>query len=197
MEPGKTTLVELICQTKKPTSGEINYYFDDDKIKEHIGVQFQEGTWPLGLSAYDIIDFYKGIYPHIKEDKIKQLVEIFDLKKFYKKSLNKLSGGQRQRFNALLAVIHNPDLIILDEVTTGLDIQMRNNILKFLKQQAIEKEKTIILVSHNSDEIEYLCQRVILLHNGSILIDLTIQQVFEKYQSVAKMMHAYFEGGLS
>lgn len=197
MAPGKTTLVELICQTKKPTSGEINYYFDDDKIKEHIGVQFQEGNWPLGLSAYDIIDFYKGIYPYIKDETIKQLVEIFDLKKFYKKSLNKSSGGQRQRFNALLAVLHNPDLIILDEVTTGLDIQMRNNILKFLKQQAIEQEKTIILVSHNPDEIEYLCQRVILLHNSSILIDLTVQQVLEKYQSVAKMMFVYFEGGLS
>ncbi|AHF57882.1 ABC transporter ATP-binding protein [Spiroplasma eriocheiris] len=193
---GKTTLVEIICQTKTASGGEIHYHFSNDKIKENIGIQFQDGDWPDGLSAKDILEFYKALYPHVSEEETFALIKAFDLTEFFSRPLNRLSGGQRQRFNALLAVFHKPELIILDEVSTGLDIQLRHNILKFLKNMTQDHQKTIMLISHNPDEVEFLCDRLVILHEGKIYFDAKIKDVIDKYQGVAKLMDLYFEGGL-
>ncbi|AHF61132.1 ATP-binding cassette domain-containing protein [Spiroplasma mirum] len=128
--------------TKTTSGGKIQYHFSNNKIKENIGIQFQNGDWPDGLSAKDNLNFYWTLYtPHVSEEETTDLIKAFDLSEFFTCPLNPLSGGQRQRFNALLAVFHKPELIILDKVSTGLDIQLRYNILKFLKNMTQDHKK--------------------------------------------------------
>ena len=193
---GKTTLVEIICQTKKSSKGTIKYNFAKGSIKENIGIQFQEGNWPTGLTPKDIIHFYRGVYQNVTNKQIDKLINIFEIEEFFNRGLNKLSGGQKQRFNALLAVIHSPSLIILDEITTGLDIQLQYKILKYIKELTESKKHTLILVSHNPEEVQNLVKRVLLLHEGEIYLDLKIDEVIKKFGNVRQMMNQYFEGKL-
>ncbi len=190
---GKTTLVELICRTKKFSSGSISYNFKNKSINNAIGVQFQEGNWPDSLSSFDIINFYKEIYPSVTKEWVDNLLSVFGLKEFYKRPLNRLSGGQKQRFNALLAVLHKPELLILDEISNGLDIQLKHNILVFLEEWLNESQSSLLIVSHNPTEVEYLCNRLVLIDKGKIIINMTVSDVIKKYNSVDNMMNLYFE----
>ena len=194
---GKTTLVEIICQTKKYTSGKIEYNFKNKDVKQAIGIQFQEGNWPSGLSAYDILVFYKAIYPKVTNEWVEKLVKSFDLTDFYKRSLIKLSGGQKQRFNALLAVFHNPEFIILDEISNGLDLQLKYNVLKFLKKLLDNNGSSLLIVSHSPDEVNFLCNRLVIIDKGKIFLNKTISDINKKYESVVKLMNMYFDGKLS
>ncbi len=194
---GKTTLIEIISQSKNPNSGEIIYNLKTKNPKFQIGVQFQEGKWPPGLSSYDVLKFYKKIYFNVTDEHINSLVNAFHLTEFYKKPLNKLSGGQKQRFNALLAVLHNPQIIILDEISNGLDLQLKHEIMKFLKHYLKENENSLLIVSHSPGEVEALCDRLIIIDNGICFFDSSIKNVIEKYNSVEKLMNIYFEGKLN
>ena len=194
---GKTTLVEMICQTKSPTKGKIYYNFKKGGLKENIGVQFQEGAWPPGLTARDIIEFYLGIYTTVTVERIRELIEIFEIEEFYSnRPLSRLSGGQKQRFNALLAVLHNPKLIVFDEITTGLDIELQYKILNYVRKIAAEHEHTILIVSHGPEEIESLARRIIIIAEGGIYVDYPIKELLAKYKSVRNMLNLFFEGNL-
>ena len=196
---GKTTFLSLMCQTLKPSSGKIQYHVDRKygDVKYQIGAQFQEGEWPSGVSAYDMIQFYKGVYPSITKKRINELIDVFEIREFWKRQLQKLSGGQKQRFNAFLAVIHNPQIVFFDEVTTGLDIELQYRILNYLKGLAKGKQQTIFIVSHGPEEVEQIADRVILIDQGLIWVDVRIKQLLEKYGSVRKMMNLYFEGKIN
>ncbi|WP_342252573.1 ABC transporter ATP-binding protein [Spiroplasma endosymbiont of Amphibalanus improvisus] len=188
---GKTTLIEIICKTKKATSGSVEYFFDKGGVKENIGVQFQEGVWPAGVTPKDILKFFQGIY-NVSDERIEKLEEVFELKDFIKRPLAKISGGQKQRFNALLAVVHNPNLILLDEVTTGLDIQLQYKILNYIKKEICDGKHTLLLVSHGPEEIEKLVDRILIIDEGKIFIDIKTKDVISKYKSVRNMLDKFF-----
>ncbi len=190
---GKTTLVEIICQTQKASSGKIIYNFQEKNPKKAIGIQFQEGNWPSSLSAKDIVKFYLEIYPYVKKSWINQIVESFGMTEFYSRSLNRLSGGQKQRFNAMLAILHKPELTILDEVSNGLDLELKHNIVKFLKEYLNDKKRNLIIVSHNPDLIQSLCNRLIIIDDGIILLNNSIKEIIKKYTSVSELMSNYFD----
>lgn len=193
---GKTTLVEIICQVIKADRGKLNFNFLDKEINKNLGIQFQEtGSWPRGLSINDILSLYKVIYPYRSKEELQFLIDIFSLSLLLKRKLNELSGGEKQRFNALLALFHDPKLIIFDEITTGLDLATRYKILFFLKTLK-RKKKTIIIVSHIADEIEYLCDQVVLLHKGKIYLNESINVIKKKYNGVQKLLELYFQGKL-
>ncbi len=193
---GKTTFVEIICQTKKETSGKLIFNFKNTTPKEAIGIQFQEGNWPTGISSFDILQFFKEIYPFVTDEWVDKLIVAFDLKDFYKNPLNKLSGGQKQRFNALLAILHKPELIILDEISNGLDLQLKHNILIFLKEFLKENKNTLLIVSHNPEEVEFLCDKLIIISEGIIYFEDIIPNVLKKYGGVSKLMDIFFDGKL-
>lgn len=194
---GKTTLVEMICQTKSPTSGKIYYNFAKGGLKDNIGVQFQEGAWPPGLTARDIIEFYLGIYTKVTVERIRELIEVFEIEDFYSnRPLSRLSGGQKQRFNALLAVLHNPKLIVFDEITTGLDIELQYKILSYVRKIARENEHTILIVSHGPEEIESLADRIIIIAEGGIYVDYSLKELLAKYKTVRNMLDLFFAGKL-
>lgn len=108
-----------------------------------------------------------------------------------KKRANKLSGGQQQRLNCLLALIHKPKILFLDELSTGLDITIRTNIKKFIKSYAKENDITLVIVSHDMDEVEYLADYICVLKDGLIVFEDSKKHVLGKYHRLEKFITPY------
>lgn len=192
---GKTTLVEIIAQTSKPTSGTVEFAIEGD-VRKEIGIQFQQGEWPSGICAEDMLKFYRSIYPRFTKEWEEQLNQVFEIDEFRKRNLNKLSGGQKQRFNAMISMMNSPKLVILDELTTGLDMQLQFQIINFFKEVLTNNQKTLLLVSHSPEEAELLCSRMVIIHNGVIAFDRQISTAIKEFGSVRKIMDKHFEGTL-
>ncbi|MGL5617520.1 MAG: ABC transporter ATP-binding protein [Metamycoplasmataceae bacterium] len=190
---GKTTLVEILAGLNKQTSGEVHYLFDYKKSHlEEVGIQFQESSYPPGLSVKEIIAFVIEIYgTKIDENELNALIHIFGINEFYKKHASSLSGGQQQRLNALLALIHKPKVLFLDEISTGLDITIRTKIKDFIKLYAKENNMTIVLISHDMDEVEHLVDRVIIIDKGIILVDMDKEEILDKYENLNDFITPY------
>ncbi len=181
---GKSTLSEIIAKIKEPTSGKVEYSFGKTKaeISAHIGIQFQDSSYPDFYRVGDLVDFVidvSGI--KITEKEKQHLYETFDLDELKKEVANGLSGGQQQRLNVMLAIANNPELLILDEVGTGLDVESRSKIKRYIKDYVSKHNATLILVSHNQDEVIELVDRVITIHNGQIYQDQPLQDILDKY----------------
>ena len=136
---GKTTTVEIIAGINKPTSGTIDYNYQYKKsFQEQIGIQFQDSFYPKGVTVKNVIDFLKEAYSLNKNKdndlEFDHLLDIFRIKEFYHTDAAKLSGGQQQRLNVLLSLMHKPKVLFLDELVTGLDIQIRNELENFIQE---------------------------------------------------------------
>ncbi len=181
---GKSTLSEIIAKIKEPTSGKVEYSFGKTKaeISAKIGIQFQDSSYPDFYRVGDLVDFVidvSGI--KITEKEKQHLYETFDLDLLKKEVANGLSGGQQQRLNVMLAIANNPELLILDEVGTGLDVESRTKIKRYIKDYVSKHNATLLLVSHNQDEVIELVERVITLHNGQIYQDQPLQAILDEY----------------
>ncbi len=185
---GKTTLAEIIAGINKPSSGTISYGFKFDKTpKEVIGMQFQQSTYPSGLSVKDIIQFAMNLRKlKLSNTELQSILKTFQMAVFYKKKVRALSGGQRQKLNILLSIIHKPELVILDELSTGLDISAREEIIRFTDKFLSEKNMSLVLISHHMAEIRALCSRVIILDNGTIAAIKTIKEIDQKHNGLEK-----------
>ncbi|AGR42116.1 ABC transporter ATP-binding protein [Spiroplasma diminutum] len=188
---GKTTLMELIVGQIKPSNGEI--LIDGEKnTYRKVGIQFQEGMWPMGVSSKILVKFFKNNWFKETDEDTKKLLEIFEIEELLKKDLNNLSGGQKQRVNCFLAVINNPQYIFLDEMISGLDLKMQLKLITYFKNLK-EQGKTIVLISHNTEEVEELCDRVVILNNGQIFLDESTKEIVKKYGSIRKMLIEYYK----
>lgn len=187
---GKTTLIELICGITKPNSGKVYINSNVERIKR-IGLQFQEGYWPSGVTPKAIIKYYVG-WKAINGLAIKNLIDIFAIKPFYNKQLTNLSGGEKQRFNAMLSIINNPEILILDELITGLDLKIQVKLINFFKEFLSDKQKTLLMISHIPEEVENLCERLILLEDGKIINDLKVKDIIDQHGSLRLFMERYY-----
>ncbi|WP_052663949.1 ABC transporter ATP-binding protein [Mycoplasmoides alvi] len=190
---GKTTTVEMIAGIIQPTSGSIIYKFDYvNTFQEGVGIQFQDSLYPPGIIVADVIKFMINVYNvDLNPLEINQIVEAFGLKKIYKEKVHSLSGGQQQRLNILLALIHKPKIVFLDELSTGLDISVRTEIISFVKRYCEKFNIQIVLVSHNMDEVNEICDRIIIMQKGQIKVDLWTKDVIAKYNSVSDLAKRY------
>lgn len=172
---GKTTLVNLMVGSIKPTTGEVETSFKQSEF----GLQIQDVVFNKFVSPRLYIDLQKDLYK-IDDETVERMMKLIGVDEFVDKRIKKLSGGQRQRLNILIAILHNPKVMIFDELTTGLDALSRYEIREILR--GLNKEgTTIILVSHYMDEIEDLCRSVICLKNGKIADYTSIKQLLVKY----------------
>ena len=167
---GKTTVSEIIAGINKPTSGSVIYGFEfDETPKEGIGMQFQQSTYPSGLTVKDIISFARNLRKlDMTNKELIGLLRVFQMEDFYGRKVRSLSGGQRQKLNILLSIIHNPKLVILDELSTGLDISAREEIIDFTDDLLTANNMSAILISHHMAEIKALCTKVVVLDNGEV-----------------------------
>lgn len=179
---GKTTLSEIIADIRKPSKGKV---LKNKKVA--VGIQFQDTRFPFGITVMDMIKYYlKSFNIEMNAKELYDLLITYQIDDFKNKFISDLSGGQQQRLNILLAMIHKPDVIILDEVSTGLDIQVREEIFQFIKKEILNQDITIILVTHMMDEVERFCHRLIFLHEGIIVEDEKVAILMQKHQSIQK-----------
>ena len=181
---GKSTTINCILSLLNYNNGSIKIFGKEMKpdayeIKSQIGVVFQDVSVFDELTVYENLDFFGGLYiPHKEtrkkyiEDALK-LVGLQDFKNFYPK---KLSGGLLRRLNIACGIVHKPKLIFLDEPTVAVDPQSRNNILDGIKKLR-DDGATIVYTTHYMEEVEVLCDRVIILDKGKILASGTTDEL--------------------
>ncbi|MDH3884554.1 MAG: ABC transporter ATP-binding protein, partial [Desulfobacterales bacterium] len=153
---GKTTTIEVIEDVIPPTAGEILYKGKSrsSSFREEVGIQFQSTALLNLLTVRETLQTFQSLFT--KTNTIEELVELCRLGEFLDQYNDKISGGQRQRFLLALALINRPELLFLDEPSTGLDPQARRNLWDLI--QGINAEgKTLILTTHYMEEAQHLC----------------------------------------
>jgi ABC-2 type transport system ATP-binding protein len=103
-----------------------------------------------------------------------------------------LSGGQKQRFNAMLSILNKPEVVILDELITGLDLKMQLSLIEFFRNYQTENHSTLIFISHMPEEVELICHRLILLDKGEIVMDKLVKDVVKENGSVRNMLIDFY-----
>lgn len=167
---GKTSLIECIEGLRKGSSGEIRLFGLDPikhrgKLTARIGVQLQTTSYPSRTRVSEICELFAGFYesPHSFTDLLAQ----FELDARRTEYVDKLSGGEQQKLSLVLALIGRPEILFLDELTTGLDPVARRATWEILRTLS-EAGTAIVLTSHHMDEVEMLCDRVMLLVDGAV-----------------------------
>lgn len=186
---GKTTTLEMIEGLRKPTSGEIevlghNIKHNLDSIKEKIGIQLQSSAYYQFLTLREILDLFGSFYSKNEDPKV--LLEMVNLSEKANSFVHNLSGGQRQRFSIVASLINDPEIVFLDEPTTGLDPIARRHLWDIITSIK-EKGKTIILTTHYMEEAEVLCDRIGIMENGKIIALDTTHKLIEKADNPFKI----------
>ncbi|MFC0627983.1 ABC transporter ATP-binding protein [Kribbella deserti] len=168
---GKTTTVEAIAGLRAPDRGTVRVagldpQADRAKTTAVVGVQLQAAELPERLRVDEALELYASFYPSPANPA--ELMEKLGLTKVRKSAFGNLSGGQKQRLSIALALIGNPQLAILDELTTGLDPQARRDTWELIRQVR-DSGVTIILVTHFMAEAEYLCDRIAVIDAGRVI----------------------------
>ncbi|UTW46425.1 ABC transporter ATP-binding protein [bacterium SCSIO 12696] len=167
---GKTTTIEMIEGIKKPTSGDILYRGQPrgDQFKLDIGIQFQSTALMDFVTTREVLELFGRFYD--KPLPVEELAELCQLNDFLDSFATKLSGGQKQRLLLAIALINDPQLLFLDEPTTGLDPQSRRNFWQLIEEIKL-RGKTVLLTTHYMDEAEQLCDQLIIVDQGQIIAE--------------------------
>ena len=168
---GKTTTIECLEGLRKPDGGQCTVMGVDPQSDSHFlhtyaGMQLQQSNLPDRMKVWEALDLYSSLYP--KSVDWEELLKQLGLEEKRETSFAKLSGGQKQRLFIALALLHDPRMIFLDELTTGLDPQARHAIWDLIREVR-SKGKTILLTTHYMEEAECLCDRVAILDHGRIV----------------------------
>jgi ABC-2 type transport system ATP-binding protein len=168
---GKTTTVEMIAGIRKPDRGRVSLLgmdpqHDRAKVRQVLGVQLQEATLHGALTVAELIGLYRTFYPDPRP--AGELLELVGLDEQRAVRFEKLSGGQQQRLSIALALAGRPRVVILDELTTGLDPRARRRMWTTIEHLRTEGV-TILLVSHTMEEVERLCDQVALIDDGRVI----------------------------
>ena len=169
---GKTTTVEIIDTIRTPTSGKVTLLGMDVTKNKH-DIVHRIGVLPQGFSSFDRItvretlQYYSRLFSGMKSD-VDGLIELVNLKDKAKEQYKNLSGGLRQRLGIAIALVNNPEVVFLDEPTTGLDPRARREVWEVL-QGLKKKGKTVILTTHYMEEAELLADTVAIISKGEII----------------------------
>jgi len=168
---GKTTTVEIFQGLIEPTSGEVEvlglrWGEHDDQLRQRIGTSLQETKFPDRLTVEEVVRLFRSFYARGPEHL--QVLELVSLTEKKRARIDKLSGGQRQRLAVACALVGDPDLLFLDEPTTGLDPQSRRQIWEVVHGFRA-RGKTVVLTTHYMDEAERLCDRVAVVDHGRLI----------------------------
>jgi len=175
---GKTTVIKCVTGIATIDSGSVEVFGVDAKkdyrnARKHIGLSPQEFNVDFFGTVWRVLDYIGGYFGMRKPERMKrieELLDMFDLQEHRNKTFNQLSGGLKRRLILARAMMHDPDLLILDEPTAGVDVEQRHDLWKHLKELNA-KGKTILLTSHYLEEVEHLCSRVAIIGRGRIIAD--------------------------
>jgi ABC-2 type transport system ATP-binding protein len=180
---GKTTLVEMIEGIQKPDDGEITimgkkWKGNEDELHRIIGLSLQETRFIDKLRVVETLRLFAGFF-NLGDDRVEEIIRIVDLEEKRRSYVVNLSGGQRQRLAIGIALINKPAILLLDEPTTGLDPNARREIWDILRKLKEKSDTSMILTTHYMEEAENLCDYIIIMDNGVILKEGTLQQLLE------------------
>jgi ABC-2 type transport system ATP-binding protein len=187
---GKSTTIKMLTGILVPTSGEIRVngfvpYKDRETFVSGIGVVFGQRSqlwWDIGV--IESFQLLKKVYRVSEKDfkeRLDELVQRLQLQELLASPVRKLSLGQRMRCELAASLLHNPSILFLDEPTIGLDIMVKTEIREFLKSLNRRYETTILLTTHDLQDIEALCSRVIMLDDGRIIYDGSLEELKAKW----------------
>lgn len=171
---GKSTLINMLGGVVKQGPGEISVLGSDLRqdpiaIKHKIGIVPQEISFPAFINLEDTLRYQAGYYGQDVDEKyLEELLDLLKLADKRKTLMRMLSGGMKRRFMIARALIHKPQVVVLDEPTAGVDVELRNDLYDFTRKLN-EQGTTIILTSHYLDEVELLCDRVAIINKGELV----------------------------
>jgi ABC-2 type transport system ATP-binding protein len=179
---GKTTTVEVLEGLRQPDSGEVSVLGVDairhpDELRSRIGVSLQTAALYPKLNVVEVLELFRGFYPSGRP--VDELVELMDLGEKRKTRTQELSGGQRQRLSVALALVNDPELVFLDEPTTGMDPAARRalwDVVLGLKRRG----RSVLLTTHYMEEAEVLCDRLAIMDHGRILESGTVDELVSR-----------------
>ena len=182
---GKSTTISIIASLLAPTSGDVLLHGKSvvkhpAAIRKVLGVVPQEIALYEELSAYENLKFFGRIYNLSGsglEHKIQETLEMIGLRERQKEAVKTYSGGMKRRVNIAAALLHDPELVIMDEPTVGIDPQSRNHILETVRLLNREKGMTVLYTSHYMEEVEQLCNRMYIMDHGRIIASGTKQEL--------------------
>lgn len=189
---GKSTTIKMLTGILIPTSGKIVVLGREphQKRKENgldIGVVFgQRSQLFWDLPVIDAFELYKKMYKipeNVYRENLLRYKELLELDEFIMQPVRQLSLGQKMRAELCVAILHNPQILYLDEPTIGLDVLVKSKIRDFIKELNKEKKTTVILTTHDMADIEAICNRIILINKGKKLFDGTISDFREQFGS--------------
>ncbi|HEX3076962.1 MAG TPA: ATP-binding cassette domain-containing protein [Lachnospiraceae bacterium] len=199
---GKTTLVKMLTGIIAPTKGEVSvlgYYpnrLENDMKSQYAIVMGQKSQLFFELTAEDTLKLFKEIYGIPDEEFCKSkeyFITLFDVKDLMNVQVRTLSLGERMKMELIVALLHNPKVLFLDEPTIGLDAIASKQIRTFLKEVNETKGTTIILTSHYMEDIKTLCKRSIVVNHGTKIYDGSTQELFDQYQLYKKITLTFQE----
>lgn len=186
---GKTTTLRMLATMLQPTSGQalldgFDTVKEPEKVRARIGILFGGDTGLYDrLTTYENIAYFGELNGMGKQDineRIKQMVDAFDMHEFLDKRTSKLSKGMKQKVAFARSIVHNPDIMLFDEPTAGLDVGAAREVHEFILECKAEG-KTIIFSSHSMQEVEKLCDRIGIIHKGKLIEIGTVENLKGKY----------------
>ena len=177
---GKTTTIEMMEGIVPPTSGEILYKGEPlgARFRAESGIQFQSTSLQDYQSVRETLEMFGALYPRGMD--IEELIDLCALRGFLDQDARRISGGQRQRLLLAIALVNDPEIIFLDEPTTGLDPQARRNFWE-LVERIKARRKTIVLTTHYMEEAWVLCDEIAIMDHGRIIARGTPQQLLKEH----------------
>lgn len=200
---GKTTTLKMLAGILKPTSGEINingftpFEKKSEYLKQITMVMGNKSQLWWDIPAIDFFELNKSIY-NVKDADyniiLDELVESLSVQNLLNVQVRKLSLGERMKMELIAALIHKPKVLFLDEPTIGIDIISQKSIYDFLKEYRKKHNTTIMLTSHNFDDISALCDRLILIDNGKKIYDDKYEKFMQQYNQYKIITIIFSEG---
>ncbi len=198
---GKTTTLSILCGLVKPSSGKASILGKDiatemQEIKQLIGVVPQDIALFPSLTATENLTYFGNLYGlkgKALKDKIEHYLDIFGLTNNAHKRVSQYSGGMKRRMNLIAGILHDPQLLILDEPTAGVDVQSRKMISDFLKSYNKNAGITILYTSHMLDEAEKLCDEIAIIDHGRILLQGTPQSLIQQQEKCHSLEEVFIQ----
>ena len=199
---GKTSSLSAVEGLLKPKSGEIRVagYSVKEKplhARANMGVQLQATNFQPELTVAEIVQLYASIYGiSLTKEQLESILAGIKLEETYSKRFGQLSGGQQQRVSLVIATIHEPQLVLLDEPTTGLDPQSRRQLWERIESMR-DKGHGILLTTHSMEEAESICDRIAIIDHGQIIAIDTPQSLIDDHRNDPEVVRASRKGKIT
>ena len=199
---GKSTTIKMLTGILYPTSGVIEVCGlvptkDRKQNLRHIGAVFGQRTqlwWDLPLiESFELLKHIYRVPEKIYKDNIALFAELLDIDEFINTPVRLLSLGQRMRGDIAASLLHNPDILYLDEPTIGLDVVVKERIRQFIKEINIQRKTTVILTTHDLSEIEALCKRIMIIDHGKVIYNGSIDEIRRRFGTESTLLIEFKE----